>query len=70
VQSAASILRSATSVGAELLCMEDSLGRVKEGYLADLILVNGNPLEHIGLLASADLSVVMRDGEIVRQATP
>ena len=69
VQSNVDILRSATTVGAELLGMENELGQVKEGYLADLILVNGNPLNDINLLASNgnDLSVIMRDGELIKR---
>lgn len=69
VQSNASILRSATSVGAELLRMEDSLGQVKAGFLADLILVERDPLTDISVLASGgkDVSLVMRDGEVVRR---
>ena len=68
VQPSVDILRSATSVGAELLGMQDSLGRIAEGYLADIIVVNGNPLDDIGLLASSgkDLHVIMRDGKLVK----
>ena len=41
---------------------------VQAGYPADLILVDGSPLEDIGLLASngADISVIMRDGELIK----
>ena len=62
------ILHSATVIGAEILGMEGELGVVREGALADLLVVDGNPLEDIGLLASdgRDLSIVMKDGEIVR----
>ena len=62
------ILRSATTIGAELLGMEDRIGQVKEGYLADLILVDGNPLSDINLLAAngSNLDVIMRDGELIK----
>ncbi|MDP6810336.1 MAG: amidohydrolase family protein [Pseudomonadales bacterium] len=62
------ILRSATSVNAELLGEEHQLGRVAPGYYADLIVVNGNPLANIELLASngEDLDLIMRNGEVIR----
>ena len=65
----AEILKSATSINAEILGMEDKLGQVREGFLADLLLVNGNPLEDIGLLASngKDIDVIMRDGEFIKR---
>lgn len=44
------ILRSATSVGAELLGQAGELGCIRPGAVADLLLVNGNPLEEIELL--------------------
>ncbi len=44
------VIRHATVNGATLLGMGDRLGRVRQGYLADLIVVNGNPLENLHLL--------------------
>lgn len=60
------ILRSACAVNAELLCEEGRLGCVREGATADLLVVDGNPLIDIALLASAgrDLSVIMQGGRI------
>ncbi|MFV2090294.1 MAG: amidohydrolase family protein [Pseudomonadales bacterium] len=65
----AEILKSATSVNAGILGMDDKLGQVKAGYLADLLVVNGNPLDDIGLLASngRDLAVILRDGEFIKR---
>jgi len=44
------------------------LGVVKEGALADLILVDGNPLENLGLVADADKNfvVIMKGGKIYK----
>jgi imidazolonepropionase-like amidohydrolase len=44
------------------------LGVVKEGALADLILVDGNPLENIQLVANPDKSfvLIMKDGKIYK----
>ena len=65
---AVDILRSATSVNAELLGEEHQLGQIAPGYYADLLVVNGNPLKNIELLASngADIDVIMRNGERIR----
>ena len=62
------MLRQATSVGAEILMQEDKLGCVKPGAFADLIVVDGDPLKDIGLLAAdgRKLALIMRAGEIVR----
>ncbi len=49
VQSAADIIRSATVIGAEIVRMEGQLGRVKEGYIADLIVIDGDPLSDLDL---------------------
>ena len=44
VQSAAKILRSATSVNAEIL-MEPKLGKIQPGCYADILIVDGDPLD-------------------------
>ncbi len=44
------VIRQATANGAALIGMEDRLGRVRVGYIADLLVVNGNPLENLRLL--------------------
>ena len=58
-----------TIVGASLLRMDDQIGRVAPGYFADLLLVNGNPLDDLSLLASngRDLAAIMRGGEFVKR---
>jgi imidazolonepropionase-like amidohydrolase len=57
-------IQSATMTAARLLGIEGSLGSVSEGKLADIIAVNGNPLEDISLLSR--VSFVMKDGQIYR----
>ncbi|MCZ6837163.1 MAG: amidohydrolase family protein [Planctomycetota bacterium] len=59
----ADAIRAATTIAAKVLGMEKKLGRVVEGYLADLILVEGNPLEDLRVLRSPAL--VFKDGHLV-----
>ena len=58
------ILRAACVVNAELLGQSGRLGVIREGALADLLLVDGNPLEDISLLAAngAGLAAIMKEG--------
>lgn len=59
------ILRSACAINAELLGQSGRLGCIREGAAADLLVVDGNPLEDISLLAGgARLSVIMKEGRL------
>lgn len=54
---------AATKLGGEIMMMESELGQVKPGFLADLILVDGNPLASVALLQDATkLLAIMKDG--------
>jgi imidazolonepropionase-like amidohydrolase len=55
-------LRSATSIDAKMLRMGEQLGQVKEGYLADLIAVKGDPTKDIS--AIRQVQMVMKNGTI------
>lgn len=57
-------LKAGTSVAAELL-MWDDLGTIAPGRLADIIAVEGNPLDEIATLENVEF--VMIDGRMVRQ---
>ena len=46
------VLRSACSVNAELLSQTGTLGCIRAGAMADILVVDGNPLEDISLLGS------------------
>lgn len=56
-------LASATTVAAELLGMESEIGRLAPGYSADLIAVDGNPLDDVTVLE--DVGFVMVRGRII-----
>ena len=56
-------LVSATKTNASLFGMEDEIGTVEEGKLADLLVVEGNPLENIALLQKkSNLKLIMKSG--------
>ena len=62
--SAESALRSATSIAAKVLHIEEAVGFVAAGKLADLIAVEGNPTREIGALRKVQF--VMKAGAIYR----
>jgi imidazolonepropionase-like amidohydrolase len=68
VQPAADVLRSATTVAARLLGLEGLVGVVAPGAYADLLVVDGDPLRRLAVLAEPErhLRLVMRAGRIHR----
>lgn len=57
-------LQAATINSATLLKMENDIGALKEGYMADIIAVSGNPLEDVTVMEQVDF--VMKDGTVVK----
>ena len=62
------LLRQATSVNAELMLQQGKLGCIAPGAHADLLVVDGDPLRDISLLAAdgKNLRLIVRAGEIVK----
>jgi imidazolonepropionase-like amidohydrolase len=61
------VIRWATRNGAELMGRSHELGSVREGYLADLLVVDGDPLGDIGVLQDqARILAVMKGGTLVK----
>jgi len=70
------VLRQATSTAGELLALSGPrnpyplgpLGVIKEGAYADLILVDGNPLEDLSLVANPveNFDLIMKDGKVYK----
>jgi imidazolonepropionase-like amidohydrolase len=70
VQSPLDVLRSATLVNADLLGRSGELGVVAPGAYADLLLVEGDPLEDLSVLTDPGaLHAVVRSGEVVHDTT-
>jgi imidazolonepropionase-like amidohydrolase len=59
------VLHAATALGGEAMDMGDELGQIREGFLADILLVDGDPTKDISVLADKDnLRVIMKDGHL------
>ena len=63
----AQALQTATTTAADLLGKADALGRIKPGYLADLIGIEGDPLDDISAVIKG-VRWVMKDGIVVTPA--
>jgi imidazolonepropionase-like amidohydrolase len=68
LDSPASIIRSATATNAELLLQKGKLGTIAPGAYADLLIVEGDPLADLHVLADPqkNLKVIMKDGMIYK----
>jgi len=68
VQKPIDVIRSATINAARLFDLEGEIGTVTAGASADLLVVEGNPLEDLGVLRDPErhLRVIMRQGELIR----
>jgi imidazolonepropionase-like amidohydrolase len=64
VTSPIEIIRSATTIGAQVLRMEGKLGTLQPGAYADLLLVDGDPLKNLGLFQDQGkhLAAIMKGG--------
>jgi adenine deaminase len=63
------VIEHATWNGARLLGLDDRLGKVREGFAADLLVVNGNPLEDLKLLNPAGTDVMLVNGRALSNYT-
>jgi imidazolonepropionase-like amidohydrolase len=58
-------LRAATSVNAKIIGKEKELGELRQGFLADVIAVDGDPVRDIA--ATGSVHFVMKDGVVYRR---
>jgi imidazolonepropionase-like amidohydrolase len=70
VLSPAEVIRSATRVNAEILGREGELGVVAPGAIADLLVVDGDPLSDLSVLADPEshIAMILKGGVVVRDA--
>ena len=61
----ADVLRSATSINADIFHIGHEVGRIRKGMLADIIAVRGDPATDISALRN--IEVVIKNGEIVKE---
>lgn len=68
IQKPIDVIRSATSIAAELFQMEGEIGVVREGARADLLAVDGDPTRDLNLLQGQgrSLSIIMKDGKFFK----
>jgi imidazolonepropionase-like amidohydrolase len=60
-------IRSATLYGGQIMMKPNELGTIEDGYLADLLLVDGDPLANLAILRDPKrLLAVMKDGVFVK----
>ena len=59
------VLTHATLNGAKVLGLDDKLGRIRQGMIADLLVVNGNPLENLRIMNPYGTDLMAYDGKIV-----
>ena len=60
------VIRSATLNGAEALKLDDQIGTIEVGKLADMVLVDANPLENLKVLYGTGAIKLTEDNEVVR----
>jgi imidazolonepropionase-like amidohydrolase len=67
----AETLMAATKYGGEIMGMGEELGLVKEGYLADLIMIDGDPVKDVTLFQDRDnILMIMKDGAYHKASLP
>ena len=68
VDSPIDVLRSATSINAEIAQCGDMLGQIRPGYGADLIVLDGDPLKDLSIFERyrTSMPIIMRGGRMIR----
>jgi imidazolonepropionase-like amidohydrolase len=65
--SPAEALQSGTMIAARVLGLDETIGSIEEGKIADLVVIDGNPLDDMDILLKPEaVRVVMKGGMIVK----
>jgi imidazolonepropionase-like amidohydrolase len=59
------VLKHATADGAKVIGMEDRLGRIRPGFVGDLLVINGNPLENLRVMNPYGTDLMSYNGQII-----
>ena len=63
-------LQCGTRIGGQVMGMGNELGQIKEGFIADLLLVDGDPLKNLDLVVhEKNLHVIMKEGVLYKDAS-
>jgi imidazolonepropionase-like amidohydrolase len=63
-------LQCGTRIGGQVMGMGHELGQIKEGFIADLLLVDGDPLEDLDLVVhKKNLHVIMKEGSLYKDVS-
>jgi imidazolonepropionase-like amidohydrolase len=61
-------LEAGTRIASEVLGLENQIGTIEVGKLADLVVVQGNPMDDVGVLLSEEsVHLVMQGGKLVKE---
>jgi imidazolonepropionase-like amidohydrolase len=62
-------IMAATSMGAHCMGLGTEVGVLREGMLADLLVVDGNPLDDVAMLENrTKLRLIMKGGEVIKNS--
>jgi hypothetical protein len=59
------VLKHATADGAKVIGMADRLGRLRQGFVADVLVVNGNPLDNLRIMNPYGADLMSYNGQII-----
>src|SRR6201996_8768517 len=63
-------LQCGTRIGGQVMGLGHELGEIKEGYIADLLLVDGDPLKDLDLVVhTKNLHVIMKEGDLYKDVS-
>ena len=67
IQTPIEVMKSATSINAEIIQMKGKLGVIKENAFADLLIIKGDPLKDLSIFIESEKNIMLliKEGEII-----